>query len=53
MGTLEINSSEPRSNLLVMPKRRFGATHTVLIFALVFAVWHILTNIYLTEPGLW
>ncbi|MDG1001792.1 MAG: TRAP transporter fused permease subunit [Pseudomonadales bacterium] len=53
MGTLEINSSEPRSNLLVMPKRRFGATHTVLIFALGFAVWHILTNIYLTEPGLW
>jgi len=45
---------QPRTTLLDMPRNgAFGARHFILIFALVFAVWHILTNVYLTEPGLW
>ncbi|WP_299288900.1 TRAP transporter fused permease subunit [uncultured Tateyamaria sp.] len=36
-----------------MPQGRWGPRQLILIFALVFAIWHILTNVYLTEPGLW
>lgn len=43
----------PRETLLDIPKGRWGARQLVLIFALVFAIWHVLTNVYLTEPGLW
>jgi TRAP transporter 4TM/12TM fusion protein len=42
-----------RDTLLDMPADGFGANQTILVFALFFALWHILTNIYLTEPGLW
>ncbi len=42
-----------RDALLDMPQGRWGPRQLVLIFALVFAIWHILTNVYLTEPGLW
>lgn len=43
----------PRETLLDMPQGRWGPRQFILIFALVFAVWHILTNVYLSEPGLW
>ena len=43
----------PRNMLLDMPKGAFGANQIILGFALVFAIWHVLTNVYLTEPGLW
>ncbi|WP_122073408.1 TRAP transporter fused permease subunit [Pseudophaeobacter sp. EL27] len=43
----------PRDNLLDMPQGRWGPRQFVLIFALTFALWHILTNVYLTESGLW
>ena len=39
--------------LLSMPSGNFGAQQIVLVFALLFAIWHVLTNVYLTEPGLW
>jgi TRAP transporter 4TM/12TM fusion protein len=42
-----------RKNLLELPDGAWGARQLILIFALVFAVWHVLTNVYLTEPGLW
>ncbi len=42
-----------RDTLLDMPQGRWGPRQLILIFALVFAIWHILTNVYLTEPGLW
>ena len=42
-----------RDTLLDMPKGRWGPRQIVLIFALLFAIWHILTNVYLSEPGLW
>ena len=42
-----------REMLLSMPSGNFGAQQTVLVFALLFAIWHVLTNVYLTEPGLW
>lgn len=44
----------PRGALLDMPvDGRFGAQQIVLLFAVVFAIWHVLTNLVLTEPGLW
>ncbi len=36
-----------------MPDSVWGPRQLILIFALVFAIWHVLTNVYLTEPGLW
>ncbi|MDF1871295.1 TRAP transporter fused permease subunit [Vannielia sp.] len=42
-----------RGTLLDLPKGRWGPRQIVLIFALLFAIWHILTNVYLAEPGLW
>jgi len=42
-----------RDMLLSMPNGRLGGQHVVLFFAMGFAVWHVLTNVYLTEPGLW
>jgi TRAP transporter 4TM/12TM fusion protein len=44
---------DPRSTLLDRPNGAWGPRQLILIFALVFAVWHVLTNVYLTEPGLW
>lgn len=52
--TQEIDfTPSPRDSLLNMPQGRWGPRQFVLIFALIFALWHILTNVYLTEPGLW
>ncbi len=48
-----VDGQKSRAALLDMPTGQLGAKHLVLIFALGFAVWHILTNVYLTEPGLW
>ena len=42
-----------RETLLSMPSGNFGPQQIVLVFALLFAIWHVLTNVYLTEPGLW
>ncbi len=47
------DATTARAALLEVPKGSFGPRHLVLIFALVFALWHILTNVYLNEPGLW
>lgn len=45
---------EQRSSLLNMPADgSFGMNQFALVFALFFAIWHILTNVYLTEPGMW
>jgi len=48
-------SNEPvqRNELLNLPHGQFGLQYIVFAFALVFAGWHVLTNVYLTEPGLW
>ncbi|MDG1407647.1 MAG: TRAP transporter fused permease subunit [Octadecabacter sp.] len=46
-------ATDPRADLLSMPDDTWGPRQLVLIFALVFAMWHVLTNVYLTEPGLW
>lgn len=45
--------SMPRTALLDMPQGAFGKNQIILLFALIFAIWHVLTNVYLTEPGLW
>ena len=42
-----------RETLLDMPAGKFGSQQMVLIFGMCFAIWHVLTNVYLTEPGLW
>ncbi len=42
-----------REDILSLPKGKFQAPHLILVFALFFALWHIATNVYLTEPGLW
>ena len=42
-----------REDILAMPNGKFQTPHLILVFALVFALWHIATNVYLTEPGLW
>ncbi|MFT6024330.1 MAG: TRAP transporter 4TM/12TM fusion protein [Ascidiaceihabitans sp.] len=47
------NSATPRADLLDMPQGKFQVKHLVLVFTLIFAIWHVLTNVYLTEPGLW
>jgi TRAP transporter 4TM/12TM fusion protein len=46
-------ADDPRTTLLYLPEGSWGARQLILIFALVFAIWHVLTNVYLTEPGLW
>lgn len=46
-------TDDPRASLLFMPDGAWGPRQLILIFALVFAIWHVLTNVYLTEPGLW
>lgn len=53
MTNVADNAVSPRETLLDIPTGRWGASQLVLIFALVFAIWHVLTNVYLTEPGLW
>lgn len=42
-----------RDTLLSMPAGRFEPRHILLVFAVGFAIWHVLTNVYLTETGLW
>jgi TRAP transporter 4TM/12TM fusion protein len=43
-----------RQKLLNIPTTgRWGPSRLVLLFAIGFAIWHVLTNVYLTEPGLW
>ena len=42
-----------RETLLDIPQGRWGANQIVLVLALIFAIWHILTNVILNEPGLW
>ena len=39
---------DPRAELLYMPQGAWGPRQLILIFALVFAIWHVLTNVYLT-----
>ena len=51
-GTTHI-IDDPRASLLHMPEDAWAPRHLILVFALVFAIWHVLTNVYLTEPGLW
>ncbi len=48
-------TTEPqkRSELLEMPNGNWGAQHLLFAFALIFALWHVLTNVYLNEPGMW
>ena len=53
MSQLANDGLVPRANVLEMPKGPMGPRHIILLFALCFAVWHILTNVYLNEPGLW
>ncbi len=43
----------PRANLLDLPTGPFGLRYVFSAFTLLFAIWHVLTNVYLTEPGLW
>jgi len=51
--TQKLETEISRETLLDMPSGSFGSRHLVLLFALVFAIWHVLTNVYLTEPGQW
>jgi len=53
MSEISVNEPVKRSELLDMPHGQFGAHHIIFAFALVFALWHVLTNVYLIEPGLW
>ena len=53
MTQLASNGARPRVRLLDMPRGTFEPSQIILVFALVFAIWHVLTNVYLTEPGLW
>ncbi|MBV1867045.1 MAG: TRAP transporter fused permease subunit [Marinosulfonomonas sp.] len=54
MGQTTKKSHFSRANILDMPgEGGLGTKHIFLFFALIFALWHILTNVYLTEPGLW
>ena len=45
--------SAPRDQLLSLPNGAFAGQYLILAFALVFALWHVATNVYITEPGLW
>ena len=47
------NEAMTRDKLLSMPRGKIGTQHILLVFAMCFAIWHVLTNVYLTEPGLW
>ncbi len=47
------SSPADRSKLWQIPQNGFQLQHLFLVFAFVFGLWHILTNVYLTEPGLW
>ncbi|MEP4198523.1 MAG: TRAP transporter fused permease subunit [Aliishimia sp.] len=53
MTQLTPAATQPRETLLDMPQAGFGARQIILIFALFFALWHVATNVYLNEPGLW
>ncbi len=53
MSQAETGAKLGRAALLDMPEGRFGTDQLVLVFALIFALWHVLTNVYLIEPGLW
>ena len=45
--------TNPRARLLQVPQGKFGVHYIVATFALLFALWHVATNVYLNEPGLW
>jgi len=53
MTELAKTTGQPRAEILDMPSGKFGPSQVILLFALCFAIWHVLTNVYLTEPGLW
>lgn len=53
MTDTTVSQQNPRANLLDLPTGPFGLRYVFSAFALLFAIWHILTNVYLTEPGLW
>ncbi|MEH6836403.1 MULTISPECIES: TRAP transporter permease [Falsihalocynthiibacter] len=53
MTNAAVQEPMTRDMLLRMPRGKFGTQHIVLVFAMCFAIWHVLTNVYLTEPGLW
>ena len=53
MTELAKNTGLPRAEILDMPSGKFGPRQIILLFALCFAIWHVLTNVYLTESGLW
>ncbi|MDG1470455.1 MAG: TRAP transporter fused permease subunit [Ascidiaceihabitans sp.] len=53
MTQIASQNQSSRATLWDMPHGQFGARQIVLVFALFFGIWHILTNVYLTEPGLW
>lgn len=53
MSLINTGAKLERHQLLEMPEGRLGTDHLILGFALLFAIWHVLTNVYLIEPGLW
>jgi len=53
MPTDSSNTPFQRNQLLDMPSGKVGGRHLLFAFALIFALWHILTNVYLNEPGMW
>ena len=53
MTQIASQNQSSRATLWDMPHGQFGARQIVHVFALFFGIWHILTNVYLTEPGLW
>ena len=53
MTQVEDTTQLSRSDLLSVPRGGFGPHYIIAGLALVFALWHVATNVYLTEPGLW
>jgi TRAP transporter 4TM/12TM fusion protein len=53
MTQVEDTTQLSRSDLLSVPRGGFGPHYIIAGFALVFALWHVATNVYLTERGLW
>ncbi len=53
MTTETRNEPVDRNELLNLPQGQFGFRYIVFAFALAFALWHVVTNVYLNEPGLW
>jgi TRAP transporter 4TM/12TM fusion protein len=53
MTQVEDTTHLSRSDLLSVPRGGFAPHYIIAGFALMFALWHVATNVYLTEPGLW